>query len=149
MQAKIAQHPSSCSVDSYAGFAGLPPLVGLQTMSEATTTGLTVSESVARLKRIHWSLRKLHGIFISRITSMPIYELKMAFSLHAHYCAEHVGEFATRVSEMRQPPYGLETSPDASLDLFFDEVLAAPGTETLLLGVYERAVPALIRASRT
>ena len=77
---------------------------------------------------------------------MPIYELKMAFSLHAHYCAEHVGEFATRVSEMRQPPYGLETSPDASLDLFFDEVLAAPGTETLLLGVYERAVPALIRA---
>ena len=60
MQAKIAQHPSSCSVDSYAGFAGLPPLVGLQTMSEATTTGLTVSESVARLKRIHWSLRKLH-----------------------------------------------------------------------------------------
>ncbi len=146
MQAKIAQHPSSCSVDSYAGFAGLPPLVGLQTMSEATTTGLTVSESVARLKRIHWSLRKLHGIFISRITSMPIYELKMAFSLHAHYCAEHVGEFATRVSEMRQPPYGLETSPDASLDLFFDEVLAAPGTETLLLGVYERAVPALIRA---
>ncbi len=46
---------------------------------------------------------------------------------------------------MRQPPYGLETSPDASLDLFFDEILAAPNTEALLLGLYERAVPAAIR----
>ena len=86
---------------------------------------------------------------MSRITSMPIYELKMAFSLHAHYCAEHVGEFAGRVREMRQPPYGLETSPDASLDLFFDEILATPSTEALLLGLYERAMPALIRALET
>jgi hypothetical protein len=70
----------------------------------------------------------------------------MAFSLHAHYCAEHIGEIATRVREMRQPPYGLEVSPDASLDLFFDEILAAPAVEPLLLGLYERAVPAVIRA---
>ncbi len=35
---------------------------------------------------------------------MPIYELKMAFSLHAHYCAEHADSFAKRVREMRQPP---------------------------------------------
>ncbi len=98
MQAKVAQHPSPSSVDSYEGFAGLPPLVGLHTMGEATEIGLTINESVARLKRLHWSLRKLHHIFVSHITSMPIYELKMAFSLHAHYCAEHVGEFATRVT---------------------------------------------------
>jgi hypothetical protein len=145
-QATISQHPSRMSVDSYEGFAGLPSLVGLHTMSEAATTGLTVGESVARLKRIHWSLKKLHSIFVSRITSTPIYELKMAFSLHAHYCAEHIGEFANRVREMRQPPYGLEVSPHASLDLFFDEILAAPYPEGLLLALYERAVPALIRA---
>jgi hypothetical protein len=145
-QATISQHPSRMSVDSYEGFAGLPTLVGLHTMSEAATTGLTVGESVARLKRIHWSLKKLHSVFVSRITSTPIYELKMAFSLHAHYCAEHIGEFANRVREMRQPPYGLEVSPHASLDLFFDEILAAPYPEGLLLALYERAVPALIRA---
>jgi hypothetical protein len=145
-QAELSQHPSRIRLDSYLGFAGLPPLVGLQTMGEAATTGLTVTESVARLKRVHWSLRNLHRIFVSHITSMPIYELKMAFSLHAHYCAEHIGEFASRVREMRQPPYGLETCPDASLDLFFDEILAAPSTEALLLGLYERALPALIRA---
>ena len=76
---------------------------------------------------------------------MPIYELKMAFSLHAHYCAEHIGEFAARVREMRQPPHGLELSPHGSLDLFFDEILSAPSVEALLLGLYERALPAVIR----
>ena len=144
-QDKDSARPRETSF-SYRGFADLPPLVGLHTMSEAATIGLTVSASVARLKRVHWSLERLHQIFVSHITSEPIYELKMAFSLHAYYCSEHVGEFATRVREMRQPPYGLEMSPDPNLDLFFDEILAAPGTPALLLGLYEYAVPALIRA---
>jgi hypothetical protein len=118
--------------DAYKGYGGLPPLVGLHTMAEAATVGLTVAQSVARLKRLHWSLKRLHSIFVSRITSTPIYELKMAFSLHAFYCAEHVGEVADRVREMRQPPYGLEVSPDVALDLLFDEILAAPGMEPSL-----------------
>ena len=141
-----SEHPRYTSLNSYEGFAGLPPLVDLQTMNEAATTGLSVSESVSRLKRVHWSLKRLHQIFVSRITSEPVYELKMAFSLHAFYCSEHVGEIATRVREMRQPPYGLEVSPDASLDLFFNEILAAPTTSALLLGLYEHALPAVIRA---
>lgn len=145
-QAEIPHHSHPKTIDSYTGYAGLPPLAGLQSMRGAITTGLTVMQSVARLKRLHWSLRRLHQILISHITSMPIYELKMAFSLHAHYCAEHISEFATRVREMRQPPYGLEVSPDASLDIFFDEILAAPIPEALLLGLYEYAVPAIIRA---
>ena len=130
---------------TYKTFTGLPPLVGLHTMQESTSKGLTVAESVARLKRLRWSLKRLHNIFVSRITAMPIYELKMAFSLHAHYCIEHAGAFAARVREMRQPPYGLEVSPDASLDLFFDEILSAPTVEALVLGLYDRAVPAVIR----
>ncbi len=133
-------------LEAYKGYAALPPLVGLQTMVEAVTTGLSIADSVARLKRLHWSLKRLHGIFVARIAATPIYELKMAFSLHAHYCAEHVGEFAKRVREMRQPPYGLEVCPDASLDLFFDEILAAPDVESLLLGLYGQAVPAVHRA---
>jgi len=140
------QVAAQAAVDTYTGYAGLPPVVGLETMREATSRGLNVTQSVARLKRLHWSLKRLHQIFVARITSMPIYELKMAFSLHAFYCSEHVGEFATRVREMRQPPYGLEVSPHASLDLFFDEVLAAPSMEALVLGLYEHAVPALLRA---
>ena len=142
----IQEHPSESRLDSYTGYAGLPPLVGLESMREAIERGLSVSESVSRLKRLHWSLKRLHQIFVSRITSTPIYELKMAFSLHAHYCIEHVGEFAARVREMRQPPHGLDVSPHDSLDAFFDEILCAPATEALLLGLYEFAVPALVRA---
>ncbi len=133
-------------IRSYRGYAGLAPLAGLQTMEEALTKGLTVLESVSRLKRIHWALKRLHDIFVSRIAATPVYELKMAFSLHAYYCAEHVGEFAARVREMRQPPYGLESSPDNALDIFFDEILAAPQMEDLVFGLYEHAVPAIIRA---
>lgn len=115
-------------------------------MDEATTTGLTAAQSVERLKRIHWSLKLLSSLLIARIPSMPIYELKRAFSLHAHFCAEHVGEFASRVREMRQPSHGLEISPDPMLDMFPDEVLAAPAIEPLLLGLYEHVMPAMVRA---
>lgn len=142
----MTEQTSIISADNYQGYAGLPPLVGLMTMKEAATRGLTVIESVDRLKRLHWSLKRLHGIFVGRITAEPIYELKMAFSLHAHYCAEHVAALAARVREMRQPPYGLDTSPNASLDIFFDEILAAPTTPALVLGLYELAIPAVTSA---
>ncbi len=137
--------PTPVNLDQYQGYKDLPPLVGLHTMRQATQTGLTIEQSVGRLKRLHWTLRRLHGIFISRLTAMPVYELKMAFSLHAHYCAEHVGEFRNRVREMRQPPYGLDEAPDASLELFLDELQTAPSTEALVLGLYGKAVPALVR----
>jgi hypothetical protein len=131
---------------AYTGFAKLPPLVGLHDMTEAASRGLTVAESVARQLRLHWSLKRLHMIFLAHIAEIPVYELKMAFSLHAHYCAEHVEPFASRVREMRQPPYGLEVCPSAALDAFFDEILSAPQMPALVLGVYGYAIPSLVRA---
>ncbi len=99
-------------LETYRGYAGLPPLVGLQTMREAVTKGLTVADSAARLKRLHWSLKRLHGIFVARLAATPIYELKMAFSLHAYYCAEHVGEIAKRIREMRQGGFKVEVQQE-------------------------------------
>ena len=80
-------------------------------MEDALGRGLTVNEAVGRLKYTHWSLRRLHAIYISRLTAMPIYELKMAFSLHGHYCIEHVEGIFARVREMRHPPYGMDVAP--------------------------------------
>jgi hypothetical protein len=134
------------SVSTYKGFAGLPPLVGLQSIDEAMTKGLTVEESVRRLKRIRWALKRLHGVFIARLAAIPVYELKMAFSLHAYYCAEHVAGIAERVREMRQPPYGLTESPESAIDIFFDEIQAAPDIPALVVGIYEEAIPALLDA---
>ena len=121
----------------------LPPLAGLCTFDEAQRPGLPVEECVHRLKRYHYSLKRLHQVFNNRISSEPVYELKMTFSLHAYYCAEHVAALRQRVGEMREPPLGLESVPDKHLEILFDEILAAPTTVELLLGVYEMALPSL------
>ena len=127
----------------YRSFHGLPPLAGLASFEIAQQPGLSVEESVRRLKRFHYAFKRLHEIFIARLTAEPVYELKMAFSLHAHYCAEHVAALRQRVGEMREPPLGLDIVPDPAMALYFDEILAAPTTEELLLGIYAHAVPVL------
>ena len=128
---------------AYRSYRDLPPLAGLCTMEEAARPGLSVEECVRRLKRYHYAFKRLHEIFAARITAEPIYELKMTFSLHAHYCAEHVTALRQRVGEMREPPLGLEQVPSEALAVCFDEILAAPKTEELLMGLYEKALPAL------
>src|SRR5690349_10933505 len=128
---------------SYKSYRNLPSLAGVCSMEEAAKPGLSVEACVVRLKRYHYAFKRLHEIFTCRLTAEPIYELKMAFSLHAHLCAEHVSALRKRVGEMREPPLGLEAVPDANLEIFFDEILAAPRTEELMAGVYETALPAL------
>jgi hypothetical protein len=130
---------------SYSTLRNLPPLAGICSFADAMKSGLSVEECVHRLKRFHYAFKRLHEIFTARITAEPIYELKMAFSLHAHLCAEHVAALRKRVGEMREPPLGLEQVPDANLEVFFDEILAAPSTEQLVLGLYEKAIPELQR----
>src|SRR5258708_11896234 len=120
----------------------LPELAGVSSLQAAMSPGLSVEECVRRLKRYHYALKRLHQILVARITAEPIYELKMGFSLHAHLCAEHVSAMRKRVGEMREPPLGLGAIPHPALEVCFDEIVAAPGTEELLLGLYERALPA-------
>ena len=105
--------------------------------------GLSVEECVRRLKHYHYVFKRLHQIFTARITAEPIYELKSAFSLHAHLCAEHTSALRQRVGEMREPPLGLDEIPHPGLEILCDEILAATTTEELIAGIYEKAVPAL------
>jgi len=130
-------------MSAYKSYKNLPSLAGVCSMEDAMKSGLSVEACVGRLKRYHYAFKRLHQIFTARITAEPIYELKMAFSLHAHLCAEHTSALRGRVGEMREPPLGLEAIPDPNLQAFFDEILAAPSTEELLLGLYEKAIPAL------
>ncbi len=133
---------------TYTPYRNLPPLAGVATFDEAMKPGLAIDQCVERVKRYHFALKRLMQILQSRLTSEPVYELKMAFSLHSHYCAEHVSAMRERVAEMRTPPLGLEKIPDAPLDTFFKEVQNAPSTETLILGLYGYALPALVRGMK-
>ena len=117
-------------------------------MHRAVQSDWSLDESVERLKRLHYVLKRLYETLTARITGEPIYELKTAFSYHAYLCAEQVTLIRKRVSEMREPPLGLDKIPHAGLERLMDEVIAAPTTETLLLGVYEVALPAVLRACK-
>jgi hypothetical protein len=128
---------------TYRTYKGLPPLAGLCTHAEAARPGLSVEACVTRLKRYHYAFRRLHDIFTAHITAEPIYELKTGFAHHAYLCAEHVEAIRTRVSEMREPPLGLEAVPHPALEVFFDEILGAETTVERLVGLYEIALPAL------
>ncbi len=130
----------------YPTYRGLPPLAGLCSMDRAIQSDWSLDESVTRLKRLHYVLRRLHETLTARITAEPIYELKTAFSHHAYICAEQVTLIRRRVGEMREPPLGLDKIPHPALERLMDEVLAAPGTEALILGVYQVVVPVIMDA---
>ena len=119
-------------LESYQTYRGLPPLAGLCMMQDAVDRVWSVEESTERLKRLHYVVRRLYEIFTARITAEPIYELKTAFSHHAYLCSEQVTSIRKRVSEMREPPLGLERIPHQGLERLMDEVIAAPTTEFLV-----------------
>ena len=130
-------------LSKYESYRGLPPLAGLATIAEAARPGLGIEQCVTRLKRLHYVFVRLHEILTARITAEPIYELKSAFSHQAYLCAEHASALRTRVGEMREPPLGLDEVPHEGLAIFFDEILAAPTTAELLVGVYDHAFAAV------
>src|SRR5438034_6153039 len=138
----MQQNPKE-PITSYQSHRGLPTLAGLASIGDAAKPGLSVEACVARLKRYHYAFVRLHEILTARITAEPIYELKTGFAHHSYLCAEHVEALRVRVGEMREPPLGLEAVPDPALQVFFDEILAAPTTAELLVGLYEKALPAL------
>ena len=131
-------------MNDYQTYRNLPALAGICTIEEAAKSGLTVDECVTRLKRFHYAFKRLHQIFNDRLTAEPVYELKMAFSHHAHLCAEHVAALRVRVGEMREPPLGLDRVPDPHLEILFDEILMAPTTEELVTAIYGKALPGIL-----
>ncbi len=131
---------------SYRPLHDLPALAGICSFEVAARPGLGIEECVRRLLRMHFVLRRLMEVFTYRIPGESLYELKMGFSLHAHYCAEHCTAIRDRVGEMRQPPLGLEKIPDQHLAKLLLELQYAPTTEEFVRGTYAVMLPALLRS---
>ena len=59
---------SNTVMKSYQTYRDLPALAGIASFAQASVPGLSVEECVRRLKRYHYAFRRLHGIFIARLT---------------------------------------------------------------------------------
>ena len=132
---------------NYESLHNLPALAGLCDMRRAVESDWTLDESVSRLKRLHYVLKRMHEAFVARITGEPIYELKTLFSHHAYLCAEQVTLLRGRVGEMREPPLGLEHIPHDGLKLMMDEVAAAPTSEEFVFAIYDMLLPEVVDAA--
>lgn len=133
-------------VSDYPTLHGLRPLAGLCSMERAVQSDWSLDESVDRMKRMHYVLRRIHESLTSQITSEPIYELKSAFSHHAYLCAEQVNLLRRRVAEMREPPLGLDKVPHEALQRLMDEVESAPTTLERLRGIYHVVIRAVLES---
>lgn len=130
----------------YQTYRDLPALAGLCTMHEATHAEWSLDESVTRLKRIHYALRRVHETLIARIPAEPVYELKTLYSHHAYICAEQVTAIRGRVGEMREPPLGLDRVPAEGLESALNELARCPDTVQFLAGLYKVVLPACLAA---
>ncbi|GAB4573955.1 MAG: hypothetical protein Kow0077_18130 [Anaerolineae bacterium] len=124
----------------------IPPLAGLCSYAEAARVGLDVEATVTRLVRVAWVYKRLMQTGLYWLNPTPEWEVKEALSLHAYLDADHAAAVRERVSEMRNPPPRMDIPPDAALDAFLDEVLAAEDTLEKLVAVYGVVRPALLAA---
>src|SRR5690348_13959372 len=115
---------------------GFPPLAGICDYERAAQPGLTVDESVVRLKRYNHELRRLHETAAAHLPSTPEWEVKCALSLHLWLDAEHATLLRTRVAEMREPPLHLDDTPSDELDAALAEAIRAENTAELVTAVY-------------
>ena len=127
-------------------YLDLPPLAGVCAFEEAERIGYSVEENVRLLKRYHYALKRSFEILLSRIPSIPIYELKMGLSYHSYLLTENISVLRKRISEMREPPLGLDEVPDNSLEIFFDEIRNVEDPMEMFVGVYWVALPSFFSA---
>jgi hypothetical protein len=130
----------------YPNYRGFAPLAGVCSMQRAVESDWSLDESVSRLKRLHYVLKRMHEILLSRIPSEPIYELKTAYSHHAYLFAEQVSLIRRRVSEMREPPLGLDKVPHPALERLMDDIDVMGSAVELMTGMYSVALTAVLEA---
>jgi hypothetical protein len=125
---------------------GIPPLAGLCSYEEAARSGLSVDQTVTRLRRYNYVIRRLQEIAAAHLPRTPEWEVKCALGLHLWIDAEHCAAVRGRIAEMREPPLRLDEVPDARLEAMLEELVRAENTVELLAGVYGTVRPALLAA---
>jgi hypothetical protein len=124
------------------------PLAGLCTHAEGARPGLSVDDTVARLRRLVYLKTQLVFVFARRFNGLPEWETKSAISLHLWQDAEHSTWLRQRITEMRTPPFHLDRVPEPALEVLLHEVEAAADSLEFLIAVYGVLKPAVAAALR-
>ena len=114
---------------------GVPPLAGISTYEEASRPGLGVDESVERLRRLEYVLRRLHLLCARLLPTVPEWEVKCGLGVHSWLDAEACGAIRNRINELRHPSLRFDDSPDERLTTVMDELVEAESTVELLAGL--------------
>lgn len=120
-----------------------PALAGLCSHADAAVAGISVDQTVLRLRRWVYVKSQLLFIFAKHFNPIPEWEVKGAISLHLWHDAEQSTWFRRRVTEMRTPPHHLDKSPDPALSAFLRELEHAGSTMEFLVGIYRVLKPAM------
>ena len=132
----------------YRSLYDLPALAGLCSMESAVQAEWSLDQSVRWLKYLHYLLKRLSESLVAKIAAEPTYELKLLYGHHAYLLAEHANAIRKRVSEMREPPLGLERIPHSGLKLVLDELEYCYETQFFVLGCYQVVVPTALKQCR-
>jgi len=110
------------------------------------TPGLSVAEAVERLRRFAYVEQRLMRLLASRIVSIPQRDIKILLARLQYEDAVHADGCRARVGEMRTNKSKLEGTPDAALEILFDEAEYLPGAYPFLAAVTHVLKPALCAA---
>jgi hypothetical protein len=124
----------------------LPPLAGVCTHAEGARPGISVDDSVIRLRRYVNLKSQTLFIYAAHFNQLPEWEIKSAISLHLWQDAEHSTWFRTRITQMRTPPHHLDKIADEALAAFVAELRCARNSLEFLTGIYGVLKPALAAA---
>lgn len=127
---------------------GIPPLAGISSYENAVRPGYEVDVSVQLLKRYNYVKARLVDIAAAHLPATSEWEVKCALGLHIWIDSEHSLALRKRVSEMREPPLGLDRVPDEKLEKWMDEAIRSRDTVELLTAVYVVVRPALVESMK-
>src|SRR5229473_562559 len=110
------------------------------------TPGLSVAETVERLRRFAYVEQRLMRLLSSRIVTIPQRDVKVLLARLQYEDALHADGWRTRIGEMRTNKSKLESAPDPALEILFDEAEHLPGMYSFLAVVTHVLKPALCAA---
>ena len=112
------------------------------------TPGLSVAESVERLRRLAYAEERLMRLYATRIVALPQRDIKVLLGRLQYESATHADGLRRRILELRIAKGVLENPPSDALEIFFDEAEHSPDVYPYLSALVDLIVPEIIRAYR-